>query len=105
MNPLEQYPEVRKALYTVQWVVSGVMLILGVVWASLPDVGVPDWYVVLSAALSALWAYTGLTAASNTPTPGNLPVTTPLEDEVVIIEEDGAPIRNETETPPPPVIP
>lgn len=65
MNPLNDYPGIRKALYTFQWVVSGAMLLLGVAFATLEDVGVPEWYVVTSAVLSALWAYTGATAAQN----------------------------------------
>lgn len=68
MNPLADSPQIRKALYTIQYVVSGVMLLLGVAWATLPDTSVPQWYITTSAVLSALWAYTGITAAANTDT-------------------------------------
>jgi hypothetical protein len=68
VTPLEQYPQARKVLYTIQWTVSGAMLLLGVTFAAL-DSGVPEWYAVTSAVLSALWAYTGVTAAQNVPSP------------------------------------
>lgn len=82
MNPLNDHPEVRKALYTVQWVVSGVMLCLGVAFAAMESVNTPDWYVVASSVLSALWAYTGLTAAQNVHTAVAPPAaTTPTKQE------------------------
>jgi hypothetical protein len=76
VNPLNDYPAARKALYTVQYVVSGVMLLLGVAYGALEDVGVPEWYVVTSAVLSALWAYTGVTAAQNVHTAVTPPAAT-----------------------------
>lgn len=68
MNPLSAYPKIRKALYTAQYVVSGVMLLIGVGFAA-AQTALPSWYAVISAVLSALWAYVGITASSNvTPT-------------------------------------
>lgn len=63
---LSDYPRVRKALYTVQFVVSGVLLLLGVGYGA-AEAGLPEWYGVVSAVAAALWTYLGITAASNTP--------------------------------------
>ena len=35
MNPLDRYPAVRSALYMFQWVANGVLVIAGVVFATL----------------------------------------------------------------------
>lgn len=70
MNPLDQYPAIRSALYMFQWVVNGVLLIAGVVFATL-GVSIDDlprWYVLALAIAPALWTYLGITAQSNTPT-------------------------------------
>lgn len=66
MNPIfEQYPQVRRHLYLAQFIIAGVILLLGVGFAS-AGMDFPTWYVVTSAVASALWSYLGLTAASNT---------------------------------------
>jgi hypothetical protein len=65
VNPLEQYPGVRKALYTVQWIVNGVLGILGVVYTARGDS--PAWLVLVAAVFNFVWAYTGLTASANVP--------------------------------------
>lgn len=63
MNPLEQYPQARKALYMVQWVVN---LALGIVAIVLTTQGQsPEWFVITGAVFNFVWTYTGLTAASN----------------------------------------
>lgn len=67
MNPLEQYPSVRRLLYTLQWITSGATGILGVIFVAEGDV--PDWYTTTVAVLAFVWSYTGLTAQSNTPKP------------------------------------
>lgn len=67
MNPLNEYPAIRKALYTVQFVVSGVLLLIGVGYGA-TGADIPQWYTVASVVTAALWSYLGLTAASNTPT-------------------------------------
>lgn len=65
MNPLEQYPSVRRFLYFAQWVTTGLTGVLGVVFTARGDV--PDWYTVSVAVLAFVWSYTGLTAQANTP--------------------------------------
>ena len=69
MNPLNQYPAVRAAFYMLQWVANGVLVIAGVVFAtlgtSLDDL--PRWYVLALAIAPVLWTYLGLTAQTNTP--------------------------------------
>lgn len=69
MNPLDQYPQIRQALYLVQWVVNGVLTIAGVVFVTLgTDLdNLPAWYVLTLAVAPALWTYLGITAQSNTP--------------------------------------
>lgn len=69
MNPLNEYPQIRKALYLVQWVVNGVLTIAGVVFVTMgTDLDhLPTWYVLTLAVAPALWTYLGLTAQSNTP--------------------------------------
>ena len=72
MNPLDQYPQIRQALYLVQWVVNGVLTVAGVVFVTLgTDLdSLPSWYVLTLAVTPALWTYLGITAQSNTPTDG-----------------------------------
>lgn len=67
MNPLEQYPGVRKALYTLQWIANGVLTIAGIVFAANGTAidSLPKWYVLALAIAPALWAYLGLTASAN----------------------------------------
>lgn len=67
MNPLDQYPAVRRLLYLVQWVTTGATGVAGVVFVALEDV--PTWYTITVSALAFVWSYTGLTAQSNTPAP------------------------------------
>lgn len=70
MNPLDQYPGVRRALYTLQWIVNGVLSIAGVVFLTqhtAPE-DLPQWYVLALAIAPVLWTYLGLTAQKNTPT-------------------------------------
>lgn len=67
MNPLDQYPAVRKAFYFVQWVVNGVLAVAGAVFlvqgTSLEDL--PQWYVLAGAIGPVLWTYLGITAQTN----------------------------------------
>jgi hypothetical protein len=69
MNPLEQYPGVRKALYTLQWIANGVLTIAGVVFTAQGTSldALPRWYVLALAIAPVLWTYLGLTASANTP--------------------------------------
>lgn len=72
MNPLDQYPSVRRFLYFVQWLLNGATGVAGIVFVSQGDV--PDWYTITVAALAFVWTYTGLTAQSNVTDPdGDLP--------------------------------
>lgn len=65
MNPLDQYPGARKALYIIQWIVN---LVLGVVAIILTALGKsPEWFVLTGAAFNFVWTYTGITAQANTP--------------------------------------
>lgn len=66
MNPLSSYPRVRRALYLVQFVVAGALLLIGVGFGAAQS-ALPTWYAVASAVASALWTYLGLQAAANTP--------------------------------------
>lgn len=74
MNPLDQYPQARKAFYLLQWVVNGVLAVAGAVFLAqgtdLEDL--PQWYVLTAAIGPVLWTYLGITAQSNvqeTPNP------------------------------------
>ena len=67
MNPLEQYPAVRKVLYIVQWLTNLVMGVLGIVFLNDTAPGVPQEFTVVGLVLAFVWTYTGLTAATNTP--------------------------------------
>jgi hypothetical protein len=64
MNPLDQYPSVRKALYLIQWLANGVVGVLGIVFTTQGQS--PAWYVLTVACLAFVWTYTGITAQSNT---------------------------------------
>lgn len=66
MNPLEQYPQIRKALYLIQWIVNLVMGALGIVFLNDSTPGVPQWFTVAGLVLAFVWAYSGLTAQNNT---------------------------------------
>ena len=70
MNPLDQYPGVRRALYTFQWIVNGVLTIAGAVFVAkgTSTEHLPDWYILALAIAPVLWTYLGLTAQKNTPT-------------------------------------
>lgn len=69
MNPLDQYPQIRAALYLLQWVVNGILTIAAVVFVSLgtPIDKLPEWYILTLAIAPALWTYLGLTAQRNVP--------------------------------------
>ena len=69
MNPLDRYPSIRAALYMIQWVVNGVLVIAGVVFTALGTSldALPSWYVLALAIAPVLWTYLGLTAQGNTP--------------------------------------
>lgn len=71
-TPLDNYPGVRKALYLIQWLVSLVMGVLGIILAANSGgIGdLPAWYNTTALVLTFVWTYTGITAQTNTsPTP------------------------------------
>lgn len=67
MTPLESNPQLRKFLYTVQWVVNLALGVLGIVFTALDRS--PQWLIVTAAAFNFVWTYTGITASGNTPAP------------------------------------
>lgn len=66
MNPLNDYPGARKALYLLQWITTGLTGIGGIYYAS-QSADVPTWYTLTVAILAFVWTYTGITAAQNVP--------------------------------------
>lgn len=67
MNPLNDYPAIRKTLYKVQWILAGVSTLLGAYFTlSGYDVAdLPSWYVIGIGLLPVLWTYLGITADKN----------------------------------------
>lgn len=70
MNPLNEYPGLRKALYLIQWVANGVLVVTGAVLVATntPFDDVPQWYSIALASGPILWTYLGLTAQQNVST-------------------------------------
>jgi len=70
VNPLNDYPKIRKALYVVQWVVNGVLTLAGAYFAATGTAlgDLPRWYTVALALGPVLWTYLGVTAQANTDT-------------------------------------
>lgn len=64
-NPLDDYPQIRKVLYVVQWIVNGVLGVIGVVLVARNES--PLWFVITTAAFNFVWTYTGATASGNIP--------------------------------------
>ena len=70
MNPLDQYPQVRRYLYLIQWVANGLLAVAGAYFVA-AGVGVDDlprWYVITLAVAPVLWTYLGITAQANVDT-------------------------------------
>lgn len=69
MNPLDDYPQIRKLLYRIQWAVNGIMLLAGGYFAAADTAldDLPKWYVLALALLPIAWTYFGLTASANVP--------------------------------------
>lgn len=67
MNPLEQYPKIRSALYFVQWAVNGLLAVAGAIFVArqTPLDQLPEWYVLACAIGPVVWAYLGMTAQRN----------------------------------------
>ena len=66
MNPLNDFPAARRFFYYTQFVVAGLVLLVGIGYGA-AEAALPVWYVVTSAVTQGLWSYLGLTAAKNTP--------------------------------------
>lgn len=69
MNPLDNMPQVRKVLYVIQWVVTGIQTVLSA-WFAIGDRPMdrwPEWFVASLAIAPVLWTYLGVTASKNTP--------------------------------------
>lgn len=67
-NPLDKHPKVREALLLVQWIVTGVMGIVGVVLLALAGGNpeeLPAWYLIAVVATQFAWTYLGFTAQNN----------------------------------------
>lgn len=64
-NPLNEHPRVRKVVYAVQWVGSGILGAIGVALFAIDPSGIPLWYTVAVGVVSFLWTYTGFTANRN----------------------------------------
>lgn len=64
-------PKIRKTLYTIQYIVNGVLTVAGAFFAATGQAdSLPSWYVVALAVGPVLWTYLGLTASNNvTPAP------------------------------------
>lgn len=73
MNPLSDYPRVRKALYQIFWVIGGLLVVAQVAVAAIPDATQPTLLTVLLAAYPAAGAYIGYQAQQNTPREENQP--------------------------------
>lgn len=69
MNPLNDLPAVRKALYILQWVVNGILAVTGAV-VVVKGWGIeqlPEWYVLALGIGPVLWTYLGITAQQHVP--------------------------------------
>lgn len=69
MNPLSEYPRLRKALYTAFWVLGGVLAVWQVVIGAVEGWHNPPVLIALLAGYPVAGAYIGFQAAQNTPTP------------------------------------
>jgi uncharacterized membrane protein YhdT len=80
MNPLDQYPEMRKYLYMFQWIVNAVVTIAGAYFLidGTPMDDLPQWYVLTVGIAPVLWTVLGITAQTNVSPPGK-PVEPPPE--------------------------
>lgn len=67
MNPLNDMPGLRKALYLVQWIYNGVLTVMVAVLAiqQTPLADAPQWYLYAAGVGPVLWTYLGITAQSN----------------------------------------
>jgi hypothetical protein len=64
-NPLNEYPRIRKAVYAVQWAISGVLGATGVALIAIDPQDIPLWYTIATGVVAFAWTYTGVTASRN----------------------------------------
>lgn len=72
MNPLDNLPQVRKVLYVLQWVVTGIQAVLSAYFTTVADRPMdrwPEWFIASLAVGPVLWTYLGITASSNVQAP------------------------------------
>lgn len=89
-NPLDNYPQIRKFLYLVQWITTGLTGAAAIYFTAINED--PQWFKVLIAMLAFIWTYTGITAQQNVPGGGggNQMFGNPLErDERGVINYGG----------------
>lgn len=65
MNPLNDYPQIRKVLYLIQWITTGLTGAGAIYFTAVNED--PQWFKVLIAILAFVWTYTGITAQQNVP--------------------------------------
>lgn len=90
MNPLSMYPKVRNALYLVQWILSGALLIITAVVLVVTEGNSPLWLTATTAGFNAFTVFTGRTAQSNTDT--EMPVFYDDGEEILDRDEDDDPL-------------
>jgi hypothetical protein len=66
VNPLNEYPTIRRYAYLFQWVVNLALGILGIVFLNIYT-QMPEWFLITGLVFNFLWSYTGLTAQQNVP--------------------------------------
>lgn len=68
---LSDYPQMRKALYLVQWIYNGALAVMGAVLVvqQTPLAEAPQWYLLMAGVGPVLWTYLGLTAQTNVSEP------------------------------------
>lgn len=72
VNPLDTMPQVRKVLYIVQWIVTGIQAVVSAWLTVVSDKPMdrwPTWFVGSLAVAPILWAYLGITASTNVRAP------------------------------------
>lgn len=83
MNPLDEFPALRRVLYLIQWLLSVALFVVTAVVMVVTDGNAPVWLTATTAGFNAFTAITGLTAQSNT--------VNPETDVAEIRDDDGDP--------------
>jgi hypothetical protein len=71
-NPLNNHPKVREVLLGIQWIATGIQVVLGALFGFLYGVTPGDiaeqwpvWFLASLAVAPVLWSYLGFTAQQN----------------------------------------